>query len=113
MPSVVDFVDMLSVAEVVDVLLVGKSSEVLPVPSPTRLESDEAELQSTSPQTTYPPASVISVIVVQPFDSIVFPSPAAVLVGRLSAMRRRVPHPGFALVGFLDGRRDLGGRGGI
>jgi hypothetical protein len=76
------------VAEVVDVLLVGNSSEVLPVPSPTRLYFDEAELESTSeavPHTKYPPFSVVSVIVVQPFRSIVFPSPVAVSVGRLSA----------------------------
>jgi hypothetical protein len=86
------------VAEVVDVLLMGKSSEVPPVPSPIRLDSNEAELDSTLeavPHTICPSFSVVSVIVVQPFGSIVFPSPAAVSVGRLSARQRHVPHPGL------------------
>jgi hypothetical protein len=76
---------MPSMAEVVDVLLVLKSSEVSPVPSPTRLDSDEAELESKSeavPHTIYPSFSVVSVTVVQRFGSIVFPGPVAVSVGR-------------------------------
>jgi hypothetical protein len=105
---------MPSVAEVVDVLVMGKSSEVLAVPSPIRLDSDEVGLDSTSgaaPHTIYPPFTVIPVIVVQPFGAIVFPNPVAVLVGRLSARRRGVPHPGLLqmlLWAFSDGGRDLG-----
>jgi hypothetical protein len=89
---------MPSMAEVVDVLLVLKSSEVSPVPSPTRLDSDEAELESKSeavPHTIYPSFSVVSVTVVQRFGSIVFPGPVAVSVGRLSARRRQMLHPGL------------------
>jgi hypothetical protein len=83
-------------AEAVDVLLVLKLFEVPPAPFPTRLDSDEAELESMSeavPHTISTPFSVVSVIVVQRFGSIVFPGPVAVSVGRLSARRRQVPHP--------------------
>jgi len=104
------------VAEVVDVLLVGNSSEVLPVPPPTRLDFDEAGLESTSeavPHTKYPPFSVVSVIGVQPFGSIVFPSPVAVSVGRFVSKATTCASSRFALVGYSDGRRGLGDRRAI
>jgi hypothetical protein len=97
MPSVVAFVGMPSVAEDVDVSLVGTPSDALPVPSPARLKLDEAELVSTSEAALHSidsPICVISVILVQSFGSIVFSSSAGVSVGRLSARRRRVPPPG-------------------